>query len=144
MLALTVFFFLRPRIGRWYVIPYFVVLGVNAAGKFFHSEPVSLQLFFGLMLTVHLVSAVMLFRIPNVRIAATGKECASQRFLSMKILRRAISILFFLLFLLSVLAAVAGPENPSVSSPRLAKTVIALVLLFVAVVTWPKRSSTPK
>jgi hypothetical protein len=60
----TAFFYLKPRIGRWYVVPYFAVVGLSTLSKA-SQVSVSLTGILAMVVAVLMIaSAVLLVRLP--------------------------------------------------------------------------------
>ena len=60
----TAFFYLKPRIGRWYVVPYFALVGLSTLSKA-SQVSVSLTGILAMVVAVLMIaSAVLLVRLP--------------------------------------------------------------------------------
>ncbi|AOS45954.1 hypothetical protein Verru16b_03045 [Lacunisphaera limnophila] len=60
----SVFFYLKPRIGRWYVVPYFALVGLSTLSKLSQAS-YSLTGILGMVVAVLMfTSAVLLVRLP--------------------------------------------------------------------------------
>jgi len=61
---LTAFFYLEPRIGRWYVVPYFVLVGLSTLSKLSQASSSVTGILAMLVAFLMIASAVMLVRLP--------------------------------------------------------------------------------
>jgi hypothetical protein len=63
---LTAFFYWKPRIGRWYVVPYLLFLGPGVFSGMGHLEKFSWQLLFNIgVAAIYCWIAILLCRLPR-------------------------------------------------------------------------------